>query len=135
DLGMDKVLIFRFDAESGKLSPPDPPFASVYPGGGPRHLPIERGSACGDQVSEMSGTVDVFAWDSSRGTLTAVQRAQTVPHDFIGSNHRAEIEIHRRGKFLYESNRRTKSETERAPDTIGVFSIDPQNGMLAPVEQ
>jgi 6-phosphogluconolactonase len=83
----------------------------------------------------MSGTVDVFAWDSSRGTLTAVQRAQTVPHDFIGGNHSAEIEIHRSGKFLYESNRRTKSETERAPDTIGVFSIDPQNGMLAPVEQ
>jgi len=29
DLGMDKVLIFRFDAETGVLSPPDPPFASV----------------------------------------------------------------------------------------------------------
>ena len=135
DLGTDKVLIFRFDAESGKLSPPDPPFASVYPGGGPRHFTFDPGGRFGYQLSEMSGTVDVFAWDSSRGTLTAVQRAQTVPHDFIGSNHSAEIEIHRSGKFLYESNRRTKSETERAPDTIGVFSIDPQNGMLAPVEQ
>ena len=29
DLGLDKVLIFRFDAETGKLSPPDPPFAAV----------------------------------------------------------------------------------------------------------
>jgi 6-phosphogluconolactonase len=64
-----------------------------------------------------------------------VQRANTVPHDFIGGNHSAEIEIHPSGKFLYESNRRTKSETERAPDTIGVFSIDPQNGTLTEVEQ
>jgi 6-phosphogluconolactonase len=135
DLGMDKVLIFGFDAETGKLSPPDPPFATVYPGGGPRHFTFDPAGRFGYQLSEMSGNVDVFAWDSSRGTLTAVQRAQTVPHDFVGGNHSAEIEIHSSGKFLYESNRRTKSETERAPDTIGVFSIDPQSGMLAPVEQ
>ncbi len=64
-----------------------------------------------------------------------MQRAHTVPHDFFGSNHSAEIEIHPSGKFLYESNRRTKSETERAPDTIGVFAIDPSNGTLTLVEQ
>jgi len=31
DLGMDKVLVFRFDATSGMLSPPGPPSVSVYP--------------------------------------------------------------------------------------------------------
>ena len=51
-----------------------------------------------------------------------------MPHDFFGSNHSAEIEIHPSGKFLYESNRRTMSETEGAPDTIGVFAIDPRKG-------
>jgi len=135
DLGLDKVLIFRFDAKTGQLSPPDPTFATVYPGGGPRHFTFDPAGKFGYQLSEMSGNVDVFAWDSSQGTLTPVQRAHTVPHDFVGGNHSAEIEIHPNGKFLYESNRRTKSETERAPDTIGVFSIDPQSGMLAPVEQ
>jgi 6-phosphogluconolactonase len=135
DLGLDKVLIFRFDAETGKLSPPDPPFATVYPGGGPRHFAFDPAGKFGYQLSEMSGIVDVYAWDPSKGTLTGVQRAHTVPHDFFGGNHSAEIEVHPSGKFLYESNRRTKSETERAPDTIGVFSIDPQNGMLTAVEQ
>jgi 6-phosphogluconolactonase len=53
----------------------------------------------------------------------------------VGSNHSAELEILPSGKFLYESNRRTKSETERAPDTIGVFSIDRKDGTLAAVEQ
>jgi 6-phosphogluconolactonase len=135
DLGLDKVLIFRFDAQTGKLSPPDPPFATVYPGGGPRHFVFDPSGKFGYQLSEMSGTVDVFAWDSSKGTLTAVQRVQTVPHDFFGGNHSGEIEVHSTGKFLYESNRRTKGEEERAPDTIGVYSIDAKTGMLTPVEQ
>jgi 6-phosphogluconolactonase len=135
DLGLDKVLIFRFDAETGKLSPPDPPFAMVYPGGGPRHFTFDPAGKFGYQLSEMNGIVDVFTWDPSRGTLTTIQRAHTVPHDFFGGNHSAEIEIHPNGKFLYESNRRTKSETERAPDSIGVFSIDSGKGTLTPVEQ
>jgi len=135
DLGMDQVQIFRFDAETGKLSPPGPPFVNVYPGGGPRHFTFDPAGKFGYQLSEMSGMVDVFSWDPSQGTLTLLQRAQTVPHDFFGGNHSAEIEIHPNGKFLYESNRLTYSETQRAPDTIGVYAIDPQKGTLTPVEQ
>jgi len=135
DLGLDKVMIFRFDDKSGRLSPPDPPFASVYPGAGPRHFTFDPAGKYGYQLSEMGGTVDVFAWDPSRGTLTQVQRAETIPHNFVGINHSAEIVILPNGKFLYESNRRTLSETERAPDTVGVFAIDPKTGMLSPVEQ
>lgn len=135
DLGMDKVQIFRFDAETGKLSPPDPPFATVYPGGGPRHFAFHPTAKFGYQLSEMSGTVDVYAWDSTKGALTEVQRAQTVPHDFFGGNHSGELEIHPSGKFLYESNRRTQSEFVRGPESIGVFAIDQKDGTLTPVEQ
>jgi len=135
DLGIDKVLIFKFDAETGRLSHPDPPFASVYPGGGPRHFVFDPSGRFGYQLSEMSGNVDVFSWDPSHGTLTEVQRVQTVPHNFFGGNHSAEIEVHPSGKFLYESNRRTQGETVRGPDTIGVFTIDPKDGTLTPVEQ
>jgi 6-phosphogluconolactonase len=135
DLGTDKVQIFRFDAETGRLSPPDPPFATVYPGGGPRHFAFDPAGRFGYQLSEMSGTVDVYTWDPSKGTLTGVQRAHTVPHDFFGGNHSGELEIHPNGKFLYESNRRTQSEFARGPESIGVFAIDPRTGMLSPVEQ
>jgi 6-phosphogluconolactonase len=135
DLGIDKVLIFNFDDKTGKLSPPDPHFATVYPGGGPRHFTFDPAGKFGYQLSEMSGIVDVFAWDPSQGTLTTVQRAHTTPHDFFGSSHSAEIEIHPNGKYLYESNRRTKSETERAPDSIGVFAIDSKAGTLTPVQE
>ena len=135
DLGLDQILIFHFDAATGMLSPPGPPTATVYPGSGPRHFVFDPAGKFGFQLSEMNGVVDVFAWDPAKGSLAAVQSAHTVPHDFVGSNHSAEIEILSDGKFLYESNRRTKSETERAPDTIGVFSIDSKDGTLTAVEQ
>lgn len=135
DLGLDRILIFHFDAETGMLSPPGPPTAAVYPGSGPRHFIFDPEGKFGYQLNEMSGVVDVFSWNPSKGALTGVQSAHTVPHDFFGTNHSAEIEILPGGKFLYESNRRTKSETERAPDTIGIFAIDSKDGTLAPVEQ
>jgi 6-phosphogluconolactonase len=135
DLGLDRIQIFRFDAETGRLSPPDPPFATVYPGGGPRHFTFDRIGAFGYQLSEMSGIVDVLAWDSTDGTLTGVQRVHTVPHDFFGGNHSAEIEVHPSGRFLYESNRRTQGENVRGPDTIGVYAIDAGKGTLNFVEE
>lgn len=135
DLGTDKVLIFRFDPATGQLSPPDPPFAKVYPGGGPRHFAFDPSGRFGYQLGEMSGTIDVYSWDATQGKLTLIQRAQTVPHNFSGGNHSAEIEVHPSGKFLYESNRRTRGENVRGPDTIGVFAIDGRDGTLTPVEQ
>src|SRR6266446_1111298 len=36
DLGLDKALVYRFDAAKGTLTPNDPPFAKVAPGAGPR---------------------------------------------------------------------------------------------------
>jgi 6-phosphogluconolactonase len=134
DLGLDKVLIFHFDDKTGRLTAANPAFAKVYPGSGPRHFMFHPSGKFGYQLTEMGGIVDVFAWDAARGTLTTLQRAYTVPHDFFGENHSAEIDIHPNGKFLYESNRRTISETERAPDTVGVFAID-SKGMLSPVQQ
>jgi 6-phosphogluconolactonase len=135
DLGLDHVQIYNFDPSTGMLSPPGPPFATVYPGGGPRHFAFDPSGRFGYQLSEMSGMVDVFAWDAGKGALTTVQRVHTVPHDFFGGNHSAEIEIHPNGKFLYESNRRTQGEAVRGPDTIGVFAINSSDGTLARIEE
>jgi 6-phosphogluconolactonase len=135
DLGLDEVLIFHFDEKTGMLSPPAPPFVSVYPGGGPRHFTFDPSGKFGYQLSEMSGNVDVFSWDPAKGSLTEIQRVHTAPHNFFGGNHSAEIEIHPSGKFLYESNRRTQGENIRGPDTIGVFTIDQKNGTLSRVQE
>jgi 6-phosphogluconolactonase len=135
DLGLDKVQVYRFDEKTGELSPPDPPFATVHPGGGPRHFAFAPSGKFAYQLSEMSGIVDAFAWDPTTGTLTNLQSSETIPHDFKGENHSAEITVSSDGKFLYESNRRNTGDTGWGPDTIGVFAIDPEKGTLKLVEQ
>ena len=135
DLGLDKVQIYHFDEKTGELSPPNPPFATVKPGGGPRHFTFSPSGKFAYQLSEMSGIVDAFAWDPTRGTLTHLQSSETIPHGFAGDNHSAEIAISPDGKFLYESNRRNTGDTGWGPDTIGVFAIDPEKGTLTLVEQ
>ncbi len=135
DLGLDKIFIFHFDDKTGQLSPPDAPFATVKPGGGPRHFAFSPSGKFAYQLSEMSGIVDAFAWDPAAGTLTNIGSYGTVPHDFKGDNHSAEIAISPDGKYLYESNRRNTGDTGWGPDTIGVFAINPDKGTLTLVEQ
>jgi 6-phosphogluconolactonase len=135
DLGLDKIFIFHFDEKTGELSPPDPTFATVKPGGGPRHFAFAPSGKFAYQLSEMSGIVDAFAWDPTRGSLTNLQSSETKPHDFAGENHSAEIAVSPDGKFLYESNRRNTGDTGWGPDTIGIFAIDPEKGTLTLVEQ
>jgi len=135
DLGVDKLFIYRFDASTGALSPENPPFVEAEPGSGPRHFVFDAAGRFGYSLKEMSGVVTVLAWDSSQGTFTPVQDANTLAPDFIGANDSAEIAIHPNGKFLYESNRRFRGANLFGPDTIGVFAIDPQKGTLTPVEQ
>lgn len=135
DLGVDKVFVYRFDAATGALSPDNPPFVDADPGSGPRHFVFDAAGRFGYSLQEMSGFVSVLAWDPSKGTLSKVQDAKTLAPDFVGTNDSAEIAIHPNGKFLYESNRRFRSPNLWGPDTIGVFSIDPEKGTLSQVEQ
>jgi 6-phosphogluconolactonase len=135
DLGVDKVFAYRFDAATGALSPDNPPFVEADPGSGPRHFVFDAAGKFGYALQEMSGFVSVLAWDPSKGTLTKVQDAKTLAPDYVGSSDSAEIAIHPNGKFLYESNRRFRGPNLWGPDTIGVFSIDPEKGTLTEVEQ
>jgi len=135
DLGLDKVLIYRFDPNTGALSPPDPPFAQLPTASGPRHFAFDSAGRFGYLMNELTGVVTVFAWDPVHGTLTGVQDIPTQIPDFVGSNHTAEIAISPNGRFLYQSNRRLRSDNTRGPDTIGFFAINPEQGTLSAVEQ
>jgi 6-phosphogluconolactonase len=135
DLGVDKVFVYRFDVNTGSLSPDSPPFVEAEAGGGPRHFVFDAAGKFGYALHEMSGFVTVMAWNAASGTFTKVQDVKTLAPDFIGSNDSAEIGIHPNGKFLYESNRRSRGGNLWGPDSIGVFAIDPVKGTLTEVEQ
>ena len=134
DLGLDRLLVYHFDAANGSLGPDDPPFVTVEPGSEPRHFTFDANGKFGYLINERSGVVTTYAWDARRGVLTEIQSSATLPKNFHGLNDSAEIALHPNGKFLYESNRR-KEGPDWGGDTIGVFSIDSKKGTLSPVEQ
>jgi 6-phosphogluconolactonase len=126
DLGLDQVLVYRFDAAKGTLTPNEPPFARLAPGSGPRHLAFHPKGAFAYVINELLSTMTVFAADLERGTLSEVQTLPTLPADFTGQSTTAEVEVHPSGRFLYGSN--------RGHDSLAVFSIDEQKGTLALLE-
>ena len=117
DLGLDRVFVYRFDPTHGKLTPNEPPFTKVAPGSGPRHFAFHPDGRFGYVINEMANTVTAFAYDADKGTLTEIQTISTLPEDFKGTSHTAEVQVHPSGKFLYGSN--------RGHDSIAIFAIDP----------
>jgi len=124
DLGLDELVLYRFDAAKGSLVPNDPPFVKVSPGSGPRHAAFHPNGKFVYVLNEMQSTVVVFSYDPSTATLKTLQQLSTLPKDFTGQNDTAELAVHPSGKFLYASN--------RGHDSIAIFSIDSVKGTLTP---
>jgi 6-phosphogluconolactonase len=125
DLGLDELLVYKFDAAKGSLAPNDPPFTKIDAGSGPRHFALRPDGKFAYVISEMGHTVTVFSNDAARGKLKVLQTITTLPKDFTGRNDDAEIVVHPSGKFLYASN--------RGDDSIAIYSIDQSKGTLAQV--
>jgi len=126
DLGLDELLIYRFDAAKGLLTPNEPPFAKTEPGAGPRHLAFHPDGEHAYVVNEMASTVNTLSFDAKTGTMQSEQTVSTLPAGFSGHNDTAEIEVHPNGRFVYASN--------RGHDSIAVFAVDAKTGKLKLVE-
>jgi len=122
DLGLDKLLVYRFEAANGSLSPNDPPAADVPPGEGPRHVAFAPNNRFAYTVNELKSSVTALTFDASAGVLKAFQTVSTLPKDFTGQNDGAEVHVAPNGKFLYTSN--------RGHDSIAQFSIDQSSGRV-----
>ncbi len=127
DLGLDKVLVYKFDAAKGTITPNTPPFAAVAPGSGPRHFAFHPSGKFAYVISEMGNTVTAFSYNAARGVLTSLQTISTLPQGFSGTSYCAEVVVHPSGKFLYGSN--------RGHNSITAFAIDPAKGTLTTIEQ
>lgn len=139
DLGLDSVLIYRFDATKGTLSksetmsankssPTDANSffsATLAPGTGPRHVAFSGNGDFMYVLGELDSTVTLFA-NNEKGKFRSLQRISALPVGFSGHNNAAEIAIHPNGKYLYTSN--------RGHDSIALFSIDRKTGTLTLVD-
>jgi 6-phosphogluconolactonase len=128
DLGLDKVMIYRFDAAKGTLAPGEPPFAAVTPGAGPRHIALSPSGRTAWVINEIDCTVTTFTRDARTGGLTAAQTISTLPAGLAMAPDfsTAEVLLHPSGRFLYGSNRGHHSLT--------VFAVDDKTGALTFVQ-
>ena len=126
DLGIDKVMIYRFDRASGKLNPANQPFAELKAGAGPRHLSLHPTGKYLYVINELDSTMSAFKYNEREGTLTTIETVSTLPSDFSGTSFCADVHVSPSGKFLYGSN--------RGHNSIVVFAIDQRTGKLTLVE-
>jgi 6-phosphogluconolactonase len=122
DLGIDKVMVYRLDAEHGKLTPNDPPSISMAPGAGPRHFVFHPNGRFAYVINEINSTVTAMTYDAQHGALETMQTVSTLPDAYQGKSTTAELQMHPSGKFLYGSN--------RGHDSIVIYAVDPQTGKL-----
>jgi 6-phosphogluconolactonase len=127
DLGLDKILVYKFDASKGALAANDPPAFDLQPGTGPRHFAFHPNGKWAYINGEMSLSIVACEYDADKGMLTKKQELSTIPKEVKkkgGST--AEVVVHPSGKFVYVSNRDPYN-------SIAIFSIDQKTGALKAV--
>ncbi len=147
DLGADRVFVYEFDAETGKLKPnPLQRGFSLKPGSGPRHLAFHPAGDLVYIVNELNSTVTSCRYDYSAGLLTEVE---TLPTTEAGDEpgFPAAIRVHPSGKTLYASTRKDQSSlavyrtdedgwisriqvVKEVPHWPRDFNVDPTGGWL-----
>jgi 6-phosphogluconolactonase len=126
DLGADKVMIYRFDSSTGKLTPGKQPWAELKAGAGPRHLVLSPDGKFAYVINELDSTMTTLKYSELNGTLSHVDTVSTLPSDFSGVSYCADVHVSSSGKFLYGSN--------RGHNSIVVFEIDSRTGKPTPIE-
>ncbi len=147
-LGADQLLQFHFDANTGKVTPNDPPSINIQKEAatGPRHFVIApQRDKQGDQnlyiLTEMAGNIERITLDadgkaheqefvSSVSPQEDMQRGEARPltgDDDLPPSHKpriwqADLHLTPNGRFLYS--------TERTSSTLSSFSVNPDNGHL-----
>jgi 6-phosphogluconolactonase len=121
--GYDEIVVYRFDAKSGALTPNTPPAVEATKfGAGPRHLAFGKDAKFLYCCYEAGRAVSTFAYDAAKGTLSPLDTLSTLPKDAPQTGSCAEIEVHPDGKYLYVSN--------RGHNSLALFTIDEAKGTL-----
>ena len=116
DLGADRVMFYRFDADTGRLEPNDPAYVESEPGAGPRHFDFHPDGRRAYVINELGSTVTAYDYDAEAGTLSPIHTVSTLPEGYEGDTTCSDIHVTADGRFVYGSN--------RGHDSIARFSVD-----------
>lgn len=124
DLGIDEVVAYAFNPETGTLGPGNTAL-EVAGGSGPRLLTFHPEKKLAFLVNELSCTVLSLSYEEGSPSFSVIQEESTLPAGFAGENTCAHIQISPDGRFLYASN--------RGHDSIAAYSVSPE-GKLTRVD-
>jgi 6-phosphogluconolactonase len=120
DLGLDRIMVYDFEEQTGRLAPSPHPYVQLNSGAGPRHIAVHPSNRFVYTVNEIDSTVTGFAYDVESSAMRVIATVSTRPEGFDGSNTGSQILVHPSGRFLYSSN--------RGHDSIAMFTIDQETG-------
>lgn len=122
DLGLDQVLVYRFDAADGHVTPHEPAALPTARGAGPRHLAFHPEGRLAFCQTEYDNTMIALRYDGQRGALDLVEAQPTLPSGFQETSYGADVHVHPNGRFVYGSN--------RGHESIVIFEVDTSTGRL-----
>ena len=125
--GPNVIYQFRFDENTGHLTPNTPLRVEPKVRLGPRHFCFHPTKNIVYFSDEQGCSVTCYRLDTSKGTLSAFQTITTLPEGYTGRNTCSQIQISSSGKFLYVPN--------RGHNSIAGFSVDASTGRLTAIEQ
>lgn len=122
-LGGGVVMQYRFDAETGRLTP----HTNIAPhrNASPRHFVFSPDARFCYLLNELDGCLDVMAFEAGSGTLAPIEYISTLPSGFSAQPWAADLQMRPDGKYLYSSERRSNS--------ISIFAVDAATGRLTPL--
>jgi 6-phosphogluconolactonase len=122
--GPNVILQYRFDAQTGRLTPNTPNRVEQLDLVGPRHY-IHHPSLDVVYFSNEQGcSVTTYRLDRANGALSSVQTSSTLPAGHTERTTCSQIHLTPSGRFLYVGNRAANRSN------IAAFAVDPAAGHL-----
>ena len=143
--GPNVIFQFRFDAQTGRLSPNTPLRVEPAERLGPRHYCFHPSLDVAYFSNEQGCSVTAYRLDPATGALSAVQTISTLPQGYTARNTCSQIHLTPSGQFLYVGNRGHNSIAGFAVDASGqltaaghvpteavpsAFALDPTGNFL-----
>ena len=99
--GPNAIFQFKFDPNTGHLTPNSPPRVGQPTGTGPRHFCFHPSKDLLYFSNEQGSSVTGYHFDPATGTLSAFQTISTLPTGYEESNTCSQIQMTPSGQFLY----------------------------------
>src|SRR5262245_57395358 len=125
--GPNVILQYRFDAQSGRLSPNSPFRVEQGDLIGPRHYIHHPGLDIVYFSNEQGCSVTAYRLDPGTGALSPQQTISTLPNGHSERTTCSQIHLTPSGRFLYVGNRGLNASS------IAAFAVDPASGRLTSV--